>query len=132
MTKSGKKKETTTKQEETKTESFGLTKDSNTKLDEIINSKDYILRSLGSQYFRLECSCDMKWEQALKAEEDGSTDLSINRRSKKENTDLREYNQQVKALADVGIKLVAIQKSDFKTVEEERQFEKGEDEEELV
>lgn len=131
MTRNGKKKETPNKpQEEKKVESFGLTKEN--KLDEIINSKDYILRSLGNQYIRLESSCDMKWEQALEAEKDGSTDLSINRRSKKENTDLREYNQQVKALADVGIKLVAIQKSDFKTVEEERQFENGEDEEELV
>ncbi len=122
MTKNGKKVEE-------KIKSFGLTKDDGLKLDQVINSKDYILRSLGNQYIRLENSCDMKWEQALEAEENGSTDLSINRRSKKENTDLREYNQQVKALADVGIKLVAIQKSDFKTVEEERAFENGEDEE---
>ena len=47
----------------------------------------------------------------------------------KENTDLKEYNQQVKALADIGIKLVQIQKSDFKTVEEEQATEDDDDEE---
>ena len=78
---------------------------------------------------RLEQSCDRKWELAQMAEEDGSVDLNINRKTKKENTDLKEYNQQVKALADIGIKLVQIQKSDFKTVEEEQATEDDDDEE---
>ena len=113
-----------------KAQSFGLSEAINEEhIQEIINSKDYILKSLGNQFIRLEQSCDRKWELAQMAEQDGSVDLNINRKTKKENTDLKEYNQQVKALADVGIKLVQIQKSDFKTVEEERTAEEDDDEE---
>ena len=113
-----------------KAQSLGLSETiSEEHVEEIINSKDYILKCLGNQFMRLEQSCDRKWELAQMAEEDGSVDLNINRKTKKENTDLKEYNQQVKALADIGIKLVQIQKSDFKTVEEEQATEDDDDEE---
>lgn len=83
---------------------------------EFENSKDYVMKVLGKQFSRLEKSCDLKWEQAMTIEDSGTANININRRTKKENVDLKEYDLQVRTLTDVAVKLVQIQKNAFGAV----------------
>lgn len=83
---------------------------------EFVNSKDYVISVLGKQFSRLEKSCNLKWEQAMGVEDTGSASININRRTKKENVDLKEFDLQVRTLTDVAVKIVQIQKNAFGTV----------------
>lgn len=84
--------------------------------EEFVNSKDYVISVLGKQFSRLEKSCNLKWEQAMGVEDTGSASININRRTKKENVDLKEFDLQVRTLTDVAVKIVQIQKNAFGTV----------------
>lgn len=93
-------------------------------------SKDEIVDDLTRHYQQMKKIADDKYEKAIAAENDGSCDLKINARTKKENVDLKEYNNQVMALCRVARELINVTKSNLPKDEEEA--EEDNDNEELV
>lgn len=93
-------------------------------------SKDEIVDDLTKHYQQMKKIADDKYEKATSAENDGSCDLKINSRTKKENVDLKEYNNQVMALCRVARELLNVTKSNLPKDEEEA--EEDNDNEELV
>lgn len=93
-------------------------------------SKDEIVDDLTKHYQQMKKIADDKYEKAISAENDGSCDLKINSRTKKENVDLKEYNNQVMALCRVARELINVTKSNLPKDEEEA--EEDNDNEELV
>lgn len=75
-----------------------------------------LFEELYKNYQRMVSLADMKYESAMKAEKDKSLELNINSRTKKENTDLKEYNQQVAALGSIIGRICQLQRSDLATI----------------
>lgn len=82
-------------------------------------SKDAIVEDLTRHYQQMKKIADDKYEKATLAENDGSCDLKINARTKKENVDLKEYNNQVMALCRVARELINVTKSNLPKDDEE-------------
>lgn len=95
----------------------------------IRKSKEELLDIMYKHLKNQEELAQKKWESTILAEESGELDLNINKRTKKENTDLKEYNMQVTAISRTVASILQIQKSEMPTVNDE---EEDGDSEELV
>lgn len=75
-------------------------------------NKEYILDELHKQFERTREMCDIKWQKALEVENSESNKMEPNRKkTKQENTDLKEYNNQVVALAKISSMVIAVENS---------------------
>lgn len=102
--------------------------------DDILKSKEELLAQMQAHLDRQEAFALRKYQQALDAEEDGETDLNINRKTKKENTALKEYNMMVSAVNQTIGSIIRIQNSKIPSEGEEEEMvaDAEEEEEELV
>lgn len=92
-------------------------------------TKDEIIANLTKQYERMCEITEAKYKQAMEVEESGSSVLNINSRTKKENTDLKEYNNQVNALCRIARDLILVTKSDLPVdKKEDGTYDYGDDE----
>lgn len=82
-------------------------------------TKDAMLNELYKNYNRTVEFVELKYQSAIETEKQGKTDLNINSRTKKENTDLKEYNQQVQALGVITSKILQLKKTDLPVTNEE-------------
>lgn len=89
-------------------------------------TKEELVDEMLKHYRRMIDIAEVKYKSAMEVEENKEAVLNINSRTKKENTDLKEYNQQVSALGVITSKIIAIMKSDIVSAESE------EEDEELV
>lgn len=88
--------------------------------ENVILTKQQLLEEIYLQYHRQKELCDMKYNQAMKVEENESNKMEPNRKkTKQENTDLKEYNQQVSAVCRTASMIIAITKSNLPVAEEE-------------
>lgn len=62
---------------------------------------------------------EMKYQNAIQVEEEAQPSAGGSKRTKKENTDLKEYNNQVDAVGRTVRSIIALQKSDIPDAEEE-------------
>lgn len=77
-------------------------------------SKQEFLQDMYLHYERMAALCELKYQQAMDVENSDSAKMEPNRkRTKQENTDLKEYNQQVAALSKTASMIIAISKSDL-------------------
>lgn len=95
-------------------------------------TKEEFLKIMYSHLNRQEEMANAKWEVAKAMEDSDELKLNINRATKKENTDLVEYNKQVQAVGQTIALIMRIQKSDLPTEKGDLIEEEGNSEEELV
>lgn len=74
-------------------------------------NRDKLLEILQEQLNRQIEICNLKYENAMKIERENSASLDINSRTKKENTDLKEYNACVNAISNTVVKILAVNKA---------------------
>lgn len=86
--------------------------------------KQEFIEEMYKHYDRQKEMCELKWESALEVEKCGKAEANTNRKTKKENTDLKEYNNQVSALGKTITIIMNITKSDL-PVDEEQEFDDG-------
>lgn len=83
--------------------------------------KQEFIEEMYKHYDRQKELCELKWKSALEIEKYGKAEANTNRKTKKENTDLKEYNNQVAALGKTITIIMNITKSDL-PVDEEKDF----------
>lgn len=79
-------------------------------------TKEELLEIMYQHFDNQQTMANQKWEEALRAEE-GETDLNINRKTKKDNTALKEYNMMVSAICQTTSSILRIQNSKFEEAE---------------
>ena len=79
-------------------------------------TKEELLEIMYQHFDNQQTMANQKWEEALRAE-DGETDLNINRKTKKDNTALKEYNMMVSAICQTTSSILRIQNSKFEEAE---------------
>ena len=89
-------------------------------------TKEELLEIMYQHFDNQQTMANQKWEEALKAE-DGETDLNINRKTKKDNTALKEYNMMVSAICQTTSSILRIQNSKFEEAEEDMLEDEEED-----
>ena len=89
-------------------------------------TKEELLEIMYQHFDNQQTMANQKWEEALKAEE-GETDLNINRKTKKDNTALKEYNMMVSAICQTTSSILRIQNSKFEEAEEDMLEDEEED-----
>ena len=86
--------------------------------------KQEFIEEMYKHYYRQNELCELKWKSALEVEACGKAEVDTNRKTKKENTDLKEYNNQVSALGKTVAVIISITKSEL-PVDEEQEFDDG-------
>lgn len=77
-------------------------------------TKQDFLQDMYLQYERQKELCELKYQRAMKIEDSESNKMEANRKkTKQENTDLKEYNQQVAAACKTATMIIAITKSNL-------------------
>ena len=89
-------------------------------------TKEELLEIMYQHFDNQQTMANQKWEEALRAE-DGETDLNINRKTKKDNTALKEYNMMVSAICQTTSSILRIQNSKFEEAEEDMLEDEEED-----
>lgn len=84
-------------------------------------NKQELIDELIKHYEHQKQLCEMKWESAIAVEETGAAELNANRKTKKENTDLKEYNSQVDAIGRTITTIIKILKSGLPENEEKQE-----------
>lgn len=85
----------------------------------IAKTKQDFLNDMYKQYERQQNLCELKYSRAIAIENSESNKMEANRKkTKQENTDLKEYNQQVAAACRTASMIIAITKSDLPVNEE--------------
>lgn len=90
-------------------------------------TKEELLEVMYQHFDNQQMMANQKWEEAIRAEEEGETDLNINRKTKKDNTALKEYNMMVSAICQTTSSILRIQNSNIEEAEEDMLEDEEED-----